>query len=72
MLTFWGDVKPWESSGESDVPIEFEVGKYYRQFTVSEIIDQNKIEAKLENGVLRLTLPKAEKAVPRRVKVAVG
>jgi HSP20 family molecular chaperone IbpA len=71
-LTLSGDVKPWKESGESDVLVEFEIGKYYRQFTLSEVIDQNKIEAGLENGVLRLTLPKAKKAVPRKITVAAG
>jgi HSP20 family molecular chaperone IbpA len=69
VLTLTGDVKPWENADETDVMAEFEIGKYYRQFTLSEIIDQEKIEAKLENGVLRLTLPKAEKAKPRQITV---
>jgi HSP20 family protein len=69
VLTLSGDVKPWEDAGESDVLVEFEIGKYYRQFTLSEVIDQNKIAAKLENGVLRLNLPKAEKALPRQITV---
>jgi len=72
VLTISGEVKPWEESDEKDVIVEFEIGKYYRQFTLSEIIDQEKIEAKLENGVLRLTLPKAEKAKPRKITVNAG
>jgi HSP20 family molecular chaperone IbpA len=72
VLTISGDVKPWEDAGESDVLVEFEIGKYYRQFTLSEIIDQNKIEAGLENGVLRLNLPKSEKALPRQIAVKTG
>ena len=71
VLTLTGDVKPWEGADETDVMVEFEIGKYYRQFTLSEIIDQERIEAKLENGVLRLTLPKAEKAKPRKITVNV-
>jgi len=72
VLTLSGDVKPWDNSEESDVLVEFEIGKYYRQFTLADVIDQNKIEAKIEDGVIRLTLPKAEKAVPRRIKVSTG
>ena len=72
VLTLSGDVKPWETEDETDVLVEFEIGKYYRQFTLSEVIDQGKIKAKLEDGVLRLTLPKAEKAVPRQIPVNAG
>ncbi len=69
VLTLSGNVSPWEDGETSDVLVEFEIGKYYRQFTLSEVIDQNKIEAKLEDGVLRLNLPKTEKALPRRITV---
>jgi HSP20 family protein len=72
LLTISGEVKPFEGKDESDVLIEFEIGRYYRQFSLSEVVDQGKIEAKLEDGVLRLTLPKAEKAIPRRIAVTAG
>ena len=72
VLTISGEVKPWEAPEESDVLVEFEIGKYYRQFTLSETIDQGKIEAKLEEGVLRLVMPKAEKAKPRKIAVSVA
>jgi HSP20 family molecular chaperone IbpA len=72
VLTLSGEVKPWEGPEETDVLIEFETGKYYRQFTLSDAIDQEKIDAKLEDGVLRLTLPKAQKAVPRQIPVVAG
>ena len=72
VLSIAGEVKPFESANESDVLIEFEIGRYYRQFTLSEVIDQSKIEAKHEDGVLRLTLPKAEKAIPRQIAVTAG
>lgn len=72
VLTLSGDVRPWEEPSESDVLIEFEIGKYFRQFTLSDAIDQSKIKARLEDGVLRLTLPKAQKAVPRQITVTAG
>jgi HSP20 family molecular chaperone IbpA len=69
ILTITGEIEPVETSGEENVLIEYETGRFYRQFTLSEVIDQNKIDAKLGDGVLRLTLPKVEKATPRRIAI---
>jgi HSP20 family molecular chaperone IbpA len=68
-LTLTGDVAPFEGPDEQAILAEYGVGRYYRQFTLSEVIDQSKIEAKLDKGVLRLTLPKAEKVMPRKIMV---
>lgn len=48
---------------------EYEVGNYERAFRVSEVIDGAHIEARMRNGVLKLTLPKAEAAKPKRIAV---
>jgi HSP20 family molecular chaperone IbpA len=69
ILTITGDFEPVESSAEEDVLIEYATGRFYRQFTLSEVIDQSKIDAKLGDGVLRLTLPKVEKATPRKIAI---
>jgi HSP20 family molecular chaperone IbpA len=37
-----------------------------------EAIDQKKITAKMDQGVLRLTLPKAEKRKPQKIQVTAG
>jgi HSP20 family protein len=51
---------------------EAQFAAYRRQFTLSRELDASRIEAQLRDGVLRLTLPKAEEARPRRIQVNVG
>ena len=48
---------------------EYNVGHFERSFTLSGAIDQGKIGANLEDGVLTLTLPKAKEAQPRRISI---
>jgi len=50
---------------------EFRLHNYHRSFTVGENIDTQKIAAALENGVLTLTLPKSERAKPRKIEITV-
>lgn len=45
---------------------------YRRQFTLSRELDTSRVEAQLKDGVLKLTIPKAEEARPRRIEVQVG
>ena len=51
---------------------ELQCPTYRRQFTLSRELDTQRIEAQLRDGVLRLTIPKAEEARPRRIQVQVG
>jgi len=69
VLTLTGRVTVPESPNESDVLREYRSGTFFRQFTLSETIDQTKIDAKLTDGVLRLELPKVERAKPRQIAV---
>jgi HSP20 family protein len=67
-----GKVDAPEGEKEMSLYREFNWGDYFRQFTLSNVIDQGKISAKMENGVLRLVLPKVEKTKPQKIKVAAG
>ena len=48
---------------------EYGVGDYQRKFMISNEIDRDKIEAKIKDGVLHLSLPKAEELKSRTISV---
>lgn len=48
---------------------EYALVNFFRQFELTENVDQSQITAELKNGVLTLTLPKAEEAKPRQIVV---
>jgi HSP20 family protein len=51
---------------------ELRYGAFHRSFTLPAGVDADKAEAKFENGVLSLTLPKAEANKPKQIKVGNG
>ena len=67
LLTISGDMA-LESRGTSLLR-EFSTANYYRQFKITEHIDADKSSAELTNGVLTLTIPKAESAKPKRIEI---
>ena len=48
---------------------EYTIGNYYRNFKISDSIDNNKIEARFENGVLSVKLPKHDRVKPRTIEI---
>ena len=69
VLTILGRVNDQKLEGYKPVYSEYRVGNYKRTFSLSQEIDRDNIEAVLANGVLRLTLPKAEAAKARKITV---
>ncbi len=51
---------------------EYGIGDYHRRFSLSDEIDKERIQATVKNGVLKLILPKAEKAKTRKIMVKAG
>lgn len=71
-LVISGEVAPPLGEGETMTEQEYFSGDFQREFHVGSLIDQGKIEAVMKEGVLRLVLPKAEKAKPRKIMVKTG
>lgn len=69
VLTVEGRIDFSKYEGLRPVYSEYNVGPYRRSFRVSSQVDQDRISAEMQDGVISLTLPKAEKAKPRRIKV---
>lgn len=68
-LTLFGRVEPYLPPDAVPMHQEYQVGDFLRSFILSDEVDYDSITAKLNNGVLSVTLPKAAKTKPRRIEV---
>jgi HSP20 family protein len=71
-LTIEGEISLPTPEGMDATHIEVTLPRYRRVFTLSKELDPTKVSAELAHGVLKLSIPKAEHAQPRRIQVAVG
>lgn len=68
-LTIEGRVSLGEAANLEAVYAEVRSAQYKRSFVLSRDLDTSKIDASMKNGVLTLTVPKLERAKPRRIAV---
>jgi HSP20 family protein len=69
VLTLRGKVKAHAPEGYRTLSTEYRIGDYVRVFTLSDEIDQAKINAAFKNGVLRLELPRSPETKPKKIAV---
>ena len=70
-LTISGERKSESSSGEKSERTERYIGKFRRSITLPARVDANKVSASYRDGILTVTLPKAEEAKPKQIQVNV-
>jgi HSP20 family molecular chaperone IbpA len=72
VLTIAGTVEPESFEGHNITYSEYGSGDYERAFTISDEVDREKIEASVKQGVLRVTLPKAEPVKAKKITIKTG
>ncbi len=69
-LTISGERQPYDMpEGSNWVRNEIRTGKFSRSIELPHEVDANHISAELKNGILRVTLPKAETIKPREIRI---
>ena len=71
-LTLEGEMALAVPAGTEPSHAEVQLSRYRRTFTLSKELDADKVSAELSQGVLRVRIPKAEHAQPRRISVQLG
>lgn len=71
-LTIEGEVTLNMPNDMESSHVEVSLPRYRRVFTLSKELDSSKVSAELNQGVLKLRIPKAEHAQPRKIEVKVA
>jgi HSP20 family protein len=72
VLTVKAERQYWPDEGAEVLARERTQGTFSRQVLLGEALDADRIEAHYDHGVLRVTLPVAERAKPRKVEIHTG
>ncbi|HJV80700.1 Hsp20/alpha crystallin family protein [Noviherbaspirillum sp.] len=71
-LTIEGEVELNAPTEIESSHVEVRLPRYRRVFTLSRELDSEKASAEFKNGVLKLRIPKAEHAQPRKIDIRVA
>jgi HSP20 family protein len=69
VLTLRAEAKAQDEKSGNYLLREILPGEYLRRFRLPETADAEKAEAKVENGILTLRIPKVEAARPKKIEV---
>jgi len=71
VLSIVGHISPERYQNLRPVHTEYNVGNFARRFTLVDVgrFERDRISAKISDGVLEVTIPKSERARPRRIEV---
>jgi HSP20 family protein len=72
MLTISGERKEESTEGDKTARTERFVGKFRRSVSLPTRVDSSKVTATYKDGILTVTLPKAEDVKPKQIQVNVG
>ena len=72
VLTVKAERQWWPEDGAEVLARERTQGTFSRQVLLGEALDPDRIDANYDHGVLRVTIPVAEKAKPRKVEIHTG
>src|SRR5215217_1948457 len=72
VLSIRAEVEEHAPDGYSPIYQEYQVGDFECEFTLSGDFDPDRIEARLSEGVLRLTIPRAQQPAARTIKITAG
>lgn len=69
-LTLFGRVRSTLPAGARPLHREYEEGDFLRSFILSDEVNHERISATMSNGVLKVVLPRASRAEPRKIQVS--